>query len=210
MNRPYVVGITGASGSLLGVKLIEQLLLNDKNVILSITEAGKKVIKSELDINLKQTPELKIKKHIKNNSTIKNDIIETNLKYLSVDKIDGSIASGSFKTKGMIILPCSMATLSSIAHGSSSNLIERAADVVLKENLPLILSPREMPFNSIHLENMLKLSKMNVIIAPPVLTFYHKPKNIEDVIDYILGKILDRLNIENDLFSRWEGEKKDE
>ena len=123
------------------------------------------------------------------------------------ENLGASVASGSFITEGMIILPCSMKTLSSISNGFSSTLIDRAADVILKEGRKLVISPRETPLSSIHLENMLKLSKIGVRIVPPMPGFYSKPKSMDDIINHHVMKILDQFNINicNDL--RWEGNK---
>ncbi|MEF9438500.1 MAG: UbiX family flavin prenyltransferase [Candidatus Mariimomonas ferrooxydans] len=126
-----------------------------------------------------------------------------NVKYYKEDNLSAPVSSGSFITDGMFVVPCSMKTLSGIANGYASNLVERAADVILKENRKLILAPREMPFNAIHLENMLKLARLGVTIAPPVPAFYHKPKKINDIIDFVVGKILDSSNVNNRLFRRW-------
>ncbi len=202
---PFIIGITGASGSIYGLKLIEQMIIRNQNIILTITNAGKTVLEEELDINLFKSEKCAIKNYLIKTSQITEKIIDNKLEYIPVDKIDGKIASGSFRTKGMAIIPCSMSTLSGVSKGSSSNLMERAADVVLKEGLPLLLSPREMPLNSIHLENMLKLSKMGVIIAPPMPGFYHHPQTIDDLVNFVVGKIMDRLNLENNLYERWEG-----
>jgi 4-hydroxy-3-polyprenylbenzoate decarboxylase len=122
--------------------------------------------------------------------------------------MEAPIASGSFKTDGMLIVPCSMKTLSGIANGYANNLIERTADVTIKEGRALLLSPREMPFSAIHLENMLKLARIGVKIVPPVLAFYHKPKKIDDIVDFIAGKILDAVGVEHEIYRRWEGSKK--
>ncbi|MCX8070129.1 MAG: UbiX family flavin prenyltransferase, partial [Thermodesulfovibrionales bacterium] len=115
------------------------------------------------------------------------------------------IASGSFQTSGMFVVPCSVKTLSGIANGYGQSLIERAADVTIKEGRKLLLSPREMPFSAIHLENMLKLARLGVIIAPAVPAFYQRPKNIDDLIDFFCGKMLDSFGISNNLYSRWTG-----
>ena len=115
------------------------------------------------------------------------------------------IASGSFKTDAMIIIPCSMKTLAGIAHGYAENLVLRVADVMLKERRKLILVPRETPLSVIHLRNMLQLAKQGVTIIPAMPAYYHKPKNVGDVIDYVVGKVLDCLGIEHELFKRWLG-----
>ena len=120
------------------------------------------------------------------------------------DDLAAAIASGSFKTDGMIIIPCSMNSLGAIANGLSNNLIHRAADVVLKEGRKLVIVPREMPFNTIHLENMLKLSKMGVTVMAAAPGFYHKPQTIEDLAGIMAGRILDQFDIESELFERWQ------
>jgi 4-hydroxy-3-polyprenylbenzoate decarboxylase len=112
-------------------------------------------------------------------------------------------ASGSYRTKGMVILPCSMGTLSGIAHGSSDNLLERTADVILKESRRLIIVPRETPLHAIHLENMLTLAKMGVRIIPAMPAFYNKPSSMEELIDFMVGKVLDSMDIEHSLYKRW-------
>jgi 4-hydroxy-3-polyprenylbenzoate decarboxylase len=117
--------------------------------------------------------------------------------------IGASIASGSYLTAGMVVVPCSMGTLANIASGSSRNLLERTADVMLKEGRPLILVPRETPLHAIHLENLLKLSRMGVAIVPAMPAFYHMPTSIDDLVDFMVGKLLDRMGIEHGLFRRW-------
>ena len=115
------------------------------------------------------------------------------------------VSSGSFQTDGMVVAPCSMKTLSGIAAGYAENLIQRAADVTIKEGRRLVLAPREMPFSAIHLENMLKLSRLGVRIAPPVPAFYQGPKTLEDMVDFMAGKLLDALGVQHMLYKRWEG-----
>jgi len=183
-----VVAITGASGAIYGKRLLE--VLHDKKVEthLVISKAAEKVIEHELEITKRSLE--KLADHV-----------------YDVDDLTAPILSGSFKTDGMIIIPCSMKTVAGIAHGYSDNLILRAADVTLKERRKLILVPRETPLNVIHLRNMLELSKQGVAIIPAMPAFYHKPKKIDALVDYIVGKVLDCLDIEHNLFRRWMGAK---
>jgi len=186
----YIVGITGASGSIYGVRLIEELIKRGNEVYLVITKNGRKVLDYELQINLEQW--------------IENiDKSEKKLELCDIDDMFSSIASGSFRTDGMIIAPCSMGTLSKIKCGTSDNLIIRAADVMIKEKRKLILIPRETPLSSIHLGNMLFLSNLDVVILPPMPAFYQKPKTIEDIINATVGRILTSLNVNNDLYDEW-------
>lgn len=186
----YVIGITGASGSIYGIRLIEELIKRDNEVYVVITENGEKVLEYEVDVNFKRWVE-----KINENKQL--------LKLCSVNDMFSPIASGSFKTDGMIIVPCSMGTLSKISNGTSDNLLTRAADVMIKEKRKLILIPRETPLSSIHLKNMLFLSNLNVSIIPPMPAFYEKPKSIEDIINISVGRILSNLNIDNDLYEEW-------
>ena len=186
----YVVGITGASGSIYGVRLIEELVKRENEVYLVITDNGKKVLEYEVEINFEQWLE-------------NIDKSKGRLKLCGIDDMFSSIASGSFKTEGMIIVPCSMGTLSKISNGIADNLLVRAADVMIKEKRKLILIPRESPLSSIHLQNMLFLSNLNVMIMPPMPAFYQKPKSIEDIINTTVGRILAVLNIDSDLYHEW-------
>jgi len=122
-----------------------------------------------------------------------------------VDDLTAPLVSGSFKTDGMIIIPCSMKTLAGIAHGYSDNLVLRAADVTLKERRKLILVPRETPLSVIHLQNMLELARQGAVVVPAMPAYYHKPKNIDGLVDYVVGKVLDCLGIDHALFERWSG-----
>ena len=188
--KKIVVGITGASGSIYSKRLIEELLKKEIYVHVICTENGKKVMKYETSLDIEQwVYQLKAEyEHIK---------LE------DINDLFSGVASGSYKFDAMIILPCSMGTLAEISNGLSRNLLCRAADVALKENRRIIICPRETPLNAIHLENMLKLSKLGVTILPPMPGFYHKPKTLEDVVDFVVGKILDNLSIENTLFEKW-------
>lgn len=192
----YIVGITGASGSIYGVRLIEELIKKDNEIYLLITKNGRKVLEYEVEINFEEW--------IQNINKNKN---KNKLKLCAIDDMFSPIASGSFKTDGMIIVPCSMGTLSKISCGTSDNLLIRAADVIIKEKRKLILIPRETPLSSIHLKNMLFLSDLNVMIIPPMPAFYQKPKTIEDIVSATVGRILVSLNVDSDLCHEWSGGK---
>lgn len=189
--KKMVVGITGASGSIYAKRLVDELLNSEVFVHLICTDNGKKVMKYETSLDIEAwVGELK-KKY-------------DHIKLENIDDLFSGVASGSYKFDAVIIVPCSMGTLAEISHGLSKNLLCRAADVALKENRRLIIVPRETPFNTIHLENMLRLSKLGVTILPAMPGFYHKPHTMEDVVDFVVGKILDNLSIENTLFEKWE------
>jgi 4-hydroxy-3-polyprenylbenzoate decarboxylase len=188
--KKIIVGITGASGSIYSIRLIEELLKNDIAVYVICTETGKKVMKFETEIDINQWIQ-----------DLKQEF--SNIHLEDINNLFSNVASGSFKFDAMIVLPCSMGTLGEISSGLAKNLLCRAADVALKENRRLIIVPRETPFNAIHLENMLKLSRLGVTILPAMPGFYHKPKTMEDLIDFVVGKVLDSLSIENKLFKKW-------
>jgi len=190
--KRYLLAITGASGSIFGVQLLKELLKHAE-VHLIISTNTFPIIQDETGRDWATDTEKVIRKEL---STSK-------LFFYKDSYMEAPIASGSFKTDGMLVVPCSMKTLSGIANGYANNLIERAADVVLKEGRLLLLSPREMPFSALHLENMLKLARLGVTIAPPVPAFYHHPKTVDDMVNFIVGKLLDRVGIEHKLFRRW-------
>lgn len=194
--KKIVIGITGASGSIYSVRLVEELLKKGIFVHIICTDNGKKVMKFETNLD--------IDKWIKDLEEKYNHV-----KLEDINNLFSGVASGSFKFDAMIILPCSMGTLAEISNGLSKNLLCRAADVALKENRKLIIVPRETPLNAIHLENMLKLSKLGVSILPAMPGFYHKPESMADLINFVVGKILDSLSIENNLFTKWEDLKND-
>lgn len=196
--RRYVFAITGASGSIIAIRAIEELL-ESSEIYLIISKQSFQIIKHETGIGWNSKTEKEIETKIRKYFNSKR------IFYFAEDNFFAPISSGSFKTDGMLVIPCSMKTLSGIANGYSNNLIERAADVTIKEGRMLLLSPREIPFSAIHLENMLKLARLGVKIAPPVMGFYNKPKNLDEMIDFTVGKILDSFGIENKLFKRWEG-----
>jgi 4-hydroxy-3-polyprenylbenzoate decarboxylase len=172
-----VVAITGASGGVIGLKLIEELKKRKLNVITIISNAGKEVLKEENDVKIKLDYE--------------------------EDNIGAPIASSSNKIDAFIICPCSMKTLSAIANGYTNNLIIRLADIQLKMRRKLILCPRETPYNLMHLENMKKIILAGGIVMPLNIAYYFKPKSIDDITNFFVGKILDLLDIENNLYKRW-------
>ena len=191
--KKIVVGITGASGSIYAKRLVEVLVELGIQTNVVATEKGKQVFEFELSLNLETWIEELSKKY-------------SNLKLEDNNNLFSGVASGSNKYDAVIILPCSMGTMAEISHGLSRNLLCRAADVALKEGRKLIIVPRETPFNTIHLENMCSLSKIGATIIPAMPGFYHKPKTIEDLVDFLIGKILDYIGIENNLFKKWEDE----
>lgn len=195
--KSYIVAISGASGSVYGLRLIEELLKGKNKIYLIISSTAFLIIRDETGVNLAGKTETETEKKIQRHLSSKN------VKYYSENNLSAPISSGSFITDGMLIVPCSMKTLSGIANGYASNLTERAADVILKEGRRLIIAPREMPFSAIHLENMLKLARVGVNIAAPVPAFYHKPEDINDIVDFVVGKILDIIGIRHNLFKRW-------
>ena len=173
--KRLIVGISGASGVSLGVKFVKYLPKEIEVFVIS-SKNSKVVMEKENNINL-----------------------------LDNENIGAITASGSFKSDGMAIIPCSMNTLAKISCGMADNLLTRTASVMLKENRPLLLAPREMPFSAIALENMLKLSRLGVKIAPPVSAYYANIRTLEAMEDFFIGKWFDLLGIEHDLFKRWEG-----
>jgi len=196
----YTVAITGASGSIYGLRLLEYLLEKKHKVYLVITREGSFITREETGFDW-QGSEKEVKRKIKKD--LKTE--RASLDYFDEDNLYAPISSGSVRVDAMVVIPCSMKTLSGIAHGYANNLVERAADVTIKEGRPLVLVPRETPLNSIHLRNMLTLSEMGVKIIPAMPAFYEHPKSIDDLVDFIIGKVLDSLRIENSLFRRWKG-----
>lgn len=197
-KKPVVLAIAAASGVIYGIKTLEYLLKEGFKVELVVSPRAYYIFKQELGIELEN-----------NREQIKQSL----LKYLKIDSENlivwlddenwANISSGSYRTKGMIIAPASMATVAAISAGFAESLITRAADVCIKEKRPLTIVPRETPLSSIHLENMLKLSKAGVNIVLPTPGFYGKIKTLDDGINFVVGKILDAANIDNDLYERW-------
>ncbi len=195
--KSYIVAISGASGAVFGLRLAEELLKSKHKVYLLISNISFYIIKTETGIDLAAKTEAAV------NKKVQRHFSSNNINYFAESHLAAPVASGSFITDGMFVVPCSMKTLSGIANGYANSLIERAADVMLKEGRQLILSPRETPLNAIHLENMLKLARIGVGIVPPMPAFYHNPKNLSETIDFIVGKILDRAGVSHSLFERW-------
>ncbi|WP_438445603.1 UbiX family flavin prenyltransferase [Gorillibacterium sp. sgz5001074] len=193
-SKPWIVGMTGASGAVYGVRLCQVLLDSGVDVHLVVTDAGWRVLKDEMGWSLSDR-QAALEEHFGGRGG--------KLRVHAVKDIGASIASGSFRTAGMVIVPCSMGTLSAIARGASDNLLERAADVILKEGRPLLLVPRETPLHAIHLENMLILARMGVKIVPAMPGFYHLPSTLQEAVDFMVGKVLDLMDIEHDLYTRW-------
>jgi len=184
-----VVGITGATGVVIGVRLLEVLkAVETVKTYLIISDAAEKII--DLETNYK----------VENIKKLAHEYYE-NSDFLS------PLASGSFNVDAAVIAPCSMKTLASVANGYTENLISRVCDISLKQNRTLILVPRESPLNLIHLKNMVSAKEAGAIIIPPVMSFYQKPKTLNDMVNFIVGKILDSLGIEHDLYERWQGKK---
>ncbi|UCE29352.1 MAG: UbiX family flavin prenyltransferase [Candidatus Bathyarchaeota archaeon] len=180
-----VVAITGASGVIYGERLLQVLQSKNVETHLIISKAAEKVIEHELETSM-------------------NDLKRLANHVYDMDDWSAPMVSGSFKSDGMVIIPCSMKTLAGIVHGYSDNIILRTADVTLKEERRLIIVPRETPLSTIHLRNMLKLAEQNVTIIPAMPAYYHKPQGIDDLVNFVVGKVLDRLEIEHSLVKRWQ------
>jgi len=182
-----VIGISGASGAIYGIRLLETLnRLNSVETHLVISQAAALTIRDETDRSVK-------------------DVMALAAYVYKEDDIGARIASGSFRHDGMVVIPCSIKTLAAIAHSYNSNLLIRAADVTLKERRKLVLVARETPLNLSHLRAMVNLTEDGAVILPPSPAFYHHPKSIDDIVNQTVGKVLDQFNVENDCFQRWEG-----
>lgn len=197
-QKTIILALTGASGVQYGARLLEILLAKQHKVYLLVTKAAQVVIKMETDLDWPADS-----KSLQQFLCARYAVTDALLKVCGENEWTSPIASGSALVDAMVVCPCSMGTLSSIAVGASGNLMERAADVMLKERKKMILVPRETPFSDIHLENMLKLSRMGAVILPPSPGFYNHPQSINDVIDFVVAKILDHLGIEQNLQPRW-------
>lgn len=197
-QRHIVVAITGASGASYGVRLCRELLLAGARLTLLASSAGLQVLREECGLDWRGDEDViaqELREYFQAGPESLTCYDEKNLL--------APIASGSNAPDAMVVCPCSMGTLARIAVGNSGNLLERCADVMLKERRPLVLVPRETPLSEIHLENMLKLSRMGVRMVPAMPAFYHRPQSIDDLAGFLVGKVLDQLGIEHNLFARW-------
>lgn len=197
-NKRIALAITGASGAPYSKRLLEVLLQQDITVHLMVSAAGRIVLADELGWKLPARAS-DIHKMLVAEFQCDAELLQV----YGEQQWSSPLASGSHKISTMIICPCTMGTLSSIACGSSDNLINRAADVMIKENRKLIIVPREAPFSAIHLENMLKLARLGVCVLPPSPGFYFKPETLSDIVDFVVARILDQANIEHQLIPRW-------
>jgi 4-hydroxy-3-polyprenylbenzoate decarboxylase len=196
--KRFVVGMTGASGAPYALCLLEELLRQGHEVHLVVTEAAWRVLKEEHDWDV-SAREVAFRDRWRN--------LPGRLVHHPIKDIGASIASGSYPVDGMVVIPCSMGTLAKLAAGLSTNLLERAADVMIKEGRPLVLVPRETPLSSIHLENMLRLSRIGVKIVPAMPAFYHRPETLDDIVRFVAGKALDQMSVPHQLYRRWEGRR---
>ncbi|ACM18788.1 menaquinone biosynthesis decarboxylase, putative [Geotalea daltonii FRC-32] len=203
--RRFTLAITGASGAFYGLRTAEEILKSGAHLTLLVTRAGFAVLKEECSLNWHGNPA-----QIRDMICGHFNVDPVKLAYHAEDDLYAPIASGSAAAHAMIVAPCSMGSLSRIAGGNSGNLIERCADVMLKEKKPLILVPRETPLNEIHLKNMLKLARMHAAIIPAMPAFYHHPRSINDMVDFVVGRVLDMAGVEHDLFCRWGQPERDD
>lgn len=200
-DKTITVALTGASGTQYGMRLIECLVRADHSVYVMFTKAAQIVVGSETEYKLpgrtaEQTRYLSSLFGAKDGQ----------LRVFGDEEWTSPVASGSGAPRRMVVCPASMATVSAIATGASENLLERAADVVIKESGRLVIVPRETPFSAIHLENMLKLSRLGVVILPANPGFYNRPSQVQEIVDFIVARILDQLDVPNDLMARWGSE----
>lgn len=197
-QQAITLAITGASGAPYALKLLRELTEHYSKVYLMLSNAARVVLATECGVQVNKSPSV-IEQELSQQLNLSAGKIEA----FSSDNWMSPVASGSSAPKQMIICPCSTGTLSAIANGASDNLIERAADVVMKERGQLILVPRETPYNTVHLENMTRLSQMSVTIMPASPGFYNEPKSIDDLVDFMVARILDHLDIDHQLGHRW-------
>ncbi|RUM81720.1 MAG: aromatic acid decarboxylase [Candidatus Thioglobus sp.] len=198
--KPIAIALTGASGMPYAITLLKELVKSQEKIYVMISQAANTVIAMETDLNLGSDTRV-IEKNLSQYVGAKTGQIEV----FSKNQWTAPVASGSNPPRAMVICPCTMSTLSAIAHGSADNLMHRAADVVIKEQKKLILVPRETPYSAIHLENMLKLSRLGVVIMDANPAFYQNPQSIDDLVNFVVARILDHLDVDHDLAPPWQG-----
>ena len=199
MPKTLCLALTGASGLPYGLRLLECLLGAGHKVQLLYSQAAQIVARQELDFELPSRPAEAKNALLARLPAVNGD----NLTVFGREEWFAPVASGSNPPDAMIICPCSMGTLAAIAQGLADKLIERAADVVLKEGRKLVLVPRETPFSAIHLENMLRLARAGAVILPPSPGFYHHPQSVQDIVDFVVARVLDQVGVEHTLMPRW-------
>lgn len=230
MNRPLVLAITGASGAIYAVRLLSVLVAAQREVHLTISPAGAQVLEAELDVrvdldrfelerlvpsedSLATDSRLRMTRESEGESVSDSSIFSLSdegagaVHYHHYMDYSAGVASGSFLTGGMVVCPCSMGTLAGVAHGLSTNLIQRAADVHLKERRRLVLVPRETPLGLAQLENMRRCVEAGAVVLPAMPGFYHNPRSIHDLVDFVVGRVCDQLGVPHQLFRRWGGER---
>lgn len=200
--KPTVVAVTGASGTIYGIHLVKALVQLGRPVALILSENARLVIQEEQGISLKSLT------RIEELARVFGPEIEGMVQAYSAKDFLAPMASGSYPVESMVIAPCTMGTLANIANGISQNLIHRAADCVLKEGRKLVVVPRETPLHAGHLENMLKLTKLGVRVVPAMPGFYSGVENLNDLVQFMVGKILDQMEIVHSLYPRWTGSEK--
>jgi 4-hydroxy-3-polyprenylbenzoate decarboxylase len=198
--KPIAIALTGASGMPYAITLLKELVKSQEKIYVMISQAANTVIAMETDLNLGSDTRV-IEKNLSQYLGAKTGQIEV----FSKNQWTAPVASGSNPPRAMVVCPCTMSTLSAIAHGSADNLMHRAADVVIKEQKKLILVPRETPYSAIHLENMLKLSRLGVVIMDANPAFYQNPQSIDDLVNFVVARILDHLDVDHDLAPPWQG-----
>ena len=203
MSRPLILGVSGASGLIYAVRALKYLLAADYTVELVASQAAYRVWQAENGIRLPTDPDEQAQ-FWRDRATVSQG---GQLCCHRAANVGATIASGSFRTLGMVVMPCSMSTVAKIAQGLSSDLLERAADVQLKEGRPLVLVPRETPLSLIHLRNLTQLAEAGVRIVPAIPAWYHQPQTIEDLVDFVVARALDQLDIDCIPLRRWQGDR---
>lgn len=211
-NKRIVLAITGASGAIYAIRLLDSLCRSDLEIHLTISPSGAAVIKEEtgLAIDIRKPNLAALIRHVPDWSKVQaadensvQNAIDQRIRYHQHDDFLTPIASGSFRTRAMVVCPCSGSTLSGISRAAGSNLVQRAAEVHLKEHRKLVLVPRETPLSSLALENMHRLSQSGAVILPAMPGWYHGVDSLDSMVDFIVSRILDQLDIDNDMIQRW-------